>query len=198
MTSPALAPATPLVVFRRLFANEFVTLDGFAISCRADMGMRYLDDSVAIARLLADDDSDESFTPSDPAIHALHRSLYAAWPEAGSVVSGWSRHLCALLAEGLAPPPPTSMMRKRGVSDLRDHIVEPDALVGSRVDDVIADARETAARKGMTHLLLVASDGMVVVAAPRPEEAMAHWHNVEFTARVECIRIEEAAVHGHE
>lgn len=197
-SDPAPASATPLVTFRRLFANEFVTLDGFAISCRAGEGMRYLDESVAIGRLLADDDSDEPFPPSDPAMHALHQSLYVAWPEAASVVSGWSRHLRALLAEGLAPPPPTSMMRKRGVSDLRDHIVEPGDLVGSRVDDAIAGARETAARKGMAHLLLVASDGMVVVAAPRPEEAMAHWHNVEFSARVECIRVEESAVHGHE
>jgi ribulose-5-phosphate 4-epimerase/fuculose-1-phosphate aldolase len=188
------APATPLLLFRRLFENEFITLDGFAISCRSADGMGYIDESVALARMLADEDTDAPFAPADPAVHALHRTLYAAWPEAGSVVSGWSRHLRALLVEGLALPAPTSMMRKRGVSDLRDHLVEPGALVGSRVDATVAQARETAARNGMAHLLLVASDGMVVVAAPRPEEAMAHWHNVEFSARVECIRIEEASV----
>jgi ribulose-5-phosphate 4-epimerase/fuculose-1-phosphate aldolase len=188
--------ATLLTVFRRLFENEFVTLDGFAISCRAAGGMHYLDESVALARMLADEDRDEPFEPSDPTMNALHRAMYAAWPEVESVVSGWSRHLRALMVEGFALPAPTSMMRKRGVSNLRDHLVDPGALVGSQLDSTLALAREIAARNRMAHVLLVASNGMVVVAAPKAEEAMAHWHNVEFCARVECIRIEEAAVHG--
>jgi ribulose-5-phosphate 4-epimerase/fuculose-1-phosphate aldolase len=192
------AAATPVTVFRRLFENEFITLDGFAISCRTAAGMHYIDESVALARMLADDDHDEPFPPSDPSVHALHLALYAAWPEAESVVSGWSRHLRALLAEGMALPAPTSMMRKRGISDLGDHLVEPGALVGSLLDATLAQAQATASRNGMAHLLLVASNGMVVVASPKPEEAMAHWHNVEFSARVECMRIEEAAVHGLE
>ncbi len=50
----------------------------------------------------------------------------------------------------------------------------------------------------MTHVLLVADNGMVVAAAPTPIEAMAHWHNVEFAARVECMRIEEVVVHSVE
>jgi ribulose-5-phosphate 4-epimerase/fuculose-1-phosphate aldolase len=186
---------TPVTLFRRLFENEFITLDGFAISCRAADGMRYIDESVALARMLAEEDVDEPFAPSDPAMRALHRSIYTSWPEVESVVSGWSRHLRALMVEGFALPPPTSMMRKRGVTDLRDHLVESGALVGSLLDSTLARARETATRNRMNHILLVAPDGMVVVAAPKPEEAMAHWHNVEFSARVECIRIEEAAVH---
>ena len=96
--------ATLLTVFRRLFENEFVTLDGFAISCRAAEGMHYLDESVALARMLADEDRDEPFEPSDPAMNALHRAMYAAWPEVESVVSGWSRHLRALMVEGCDMP----------------------------------------------------------------------------------------------
>ena len=189
---------TPVTLFRRLFENEFVTLDGFAISCRAADGMHYIDESVALARMLADEDLDEPFVPSDPTIHAVHRAMYVAWTDVESVVSGWSRHLRALMVEGLALPPPTSMMRKRGVSDLRDYLVEPSALVEPQLGETLATARETATRNGMAHILLVVSSGMVVAAAPKPEETMAHWHNVEFSARVECIRIEEAAVHTHD
>ena len=187
---------TPLVVFQRLFENEFVTLDGFAISCRVADGMDYLDESDALARMLAEGDFDEPRAPSDPSMHALHRAIYATSPDVESVVSGWSRHLRALMVEGFALPAPTSMMRKRGIADLRDHLVDPGALVGSHLDSTLSQARDVATRNRMAHLLLVATNGMVVVAAPKPEEAMAHWHNVEFSARVECIRVEEAAVHG--
>jgi ribulose-5-phosphate 4-epimerase/fuculose-1-phosphate aldolase len=189
------AAATPVTVFRRLFENEYVTLEGFAISCRAAEGMHYIDESVALERMFAEEDRDEPFAPSDPTMHAFHGAMYAAWPDVESVVSGWSRHLRALMVEGFALPAPTSMMRKRGVSDLKDHLVEPSALIWAQRDATLARARETATRNGMAHILLVASNGMVVVAAPKAEEAMAHWHNVEFSARVECIRIEEAAVH---
>ena len=188
--------ATLVTVFRRLFENEFATLDGFAASCRAPDRMRYIDESVALARMLVEEDLAQPFVPSDPTMHALHAAMYAAWPDVQSVVSGWSRHLRALMTEGFALPAPTSMMRKRGVSDLRAHLVEPGALDAPQRDATLARARETAVHNGMTHVLLVASNGMVVVAAPKAEEAMAHWHNVEFSARVECIRIEETAVHG--
>jgi ribulose-5-phosphate 4-epimerase/fuculose-1-phosphate aldolase len=190
------ATLTPVNMFRRLFENEFVTLDGFAISRRAASGMHYIDESVALGRMLADDERDEPFAPADPTMHALHQAMYAAWPDVESVVSGWSRHLRALLVEGYAMPAPTSMMRKRGVSDLRDHLVEPGALAGPLRDLTLAQARETAARNGMAHMLLVMTNGMVVAAGPRAEEVMAHWHNVEFSARVECMRVEEASIHA--
>ena len=119
--------------------------------------MHYIDESVALGRMLADEDRDLRFVPSDPVMHALHRTMYAAWPDVESVVSGWSRHLRALLVEGCALPTPTRMMRKRGVSDLRDHLVDPGALAGSQRDLTLAQARETATRNGMTYVLLVAT-----------------------------------------
>lgn len=196
MTAAPAVSVTPVTMFRRLFENEFVTLDGFAISCRTASGMHYIDESVALGRMLADEDRDEPFAPSDPTMHALHEAMYAAWPDVESVVSGWSRHLRALQVEGYPMPAPTSMMRKRGVSDLQDHLVEPGAVAGSQRALTLAQARETATRNGMTHVLLVAANGMVVAAGPRPEEVMAHWHNVEFSAQIECMRIEEAALHA--
>lgn len=191
------APA-PVAVFRRLFESQFVTLEGFAISCRAPEGMRYLDESVALSRILADEDLDDAFEPSDPSVHLMHRAMYEAWPEFEAVVSGPSLHLRALLVEGLPLPAPTSMMRKRGVTRLVDHLVEPGAMVGAHLNATLARARETATLNGMKHVLLVVSDGTVHVAAPSPEEAMAHYSNVEFSARVDCMRIEERVVHGIE
>jgi hypothetical protein len=47
----------------------------------------------------------------------------------------------------------------------------------------------------MKHVLLIEPDGTVHVAGPSPEEAMAHYSNVEFSARVECARVEEALGH---
>lgn len=188
------APASPVTVFRRLFENEFATLDGIAISCRSADGIEYIDESVALGLMLTDEAVGEDFVPSDHESHAMHQAMYEAWPDVTSVVSGWSRHLRALLLEEMALPAPTSMMRKRGITDLQMHLLEPSAFSGLQVEATLAKAHETAARNGMAHYLLLATNGMVVVAAPTPEEAMAHWHNVEFAARIECMRIEEAGL----
>lgn len=190
----AAAEVTPVTVFQRLFENEFVTLEGFAISCRAPGGMRYLDERDAIARLLEAEAADTPSLPSDPAIHTLHDRMYATWPDVQAVVSGISLHLRALMAEGLALPAPTSMMRKRGVSDLRDHLVAPAALAGASLSGTLASAQAAAVRNGMRHVLLVTTDGHVHVAGPSAPEAMAHFSNVEFAARVECLRLEELSV----
>ena len=192
-------PATdevPLpIVFWRLFENEFATLDGIAISARLIDGMEYTDESDALGRLLGTDDASRPFVPGDASTYELHRALYASMPDVQSVVSGWSRHLRALQMEGLALPAATSMMRKRGITDLSEHLVEPADLIGSRLAETLDAAQRTATRNGMAHLLLVVSNGSVVVAAPSRIEAMAHWHKVEFAARVECMRVEEADVH---
>lgn len=190
--APAAANARLVTIFGRLFESEFVTLERFAISCRAPGGMRYLDETVALERLLGDGDPEAPFEPADPSIHALHRAIYAAWPDFEAVVTGPSRHLRSLVAEGCAMPEPTSMMRKRGVTRLDDHVVAEGALDGPRLAGTLATARATATANGMRHVLLIEPDGTVHVAGTSPEEAMAHYSNVEFSARVECARIEEA------
>jgi hypothetical protein len=86
------------------------------------------------------------------------------------------------------------MMRNRGVPDIAAHLVEPEALVGPALRPTIERAHELALRSGMRHDLIIASNGLVIVSGAPPFEAMAHWHNVEFAARVECMRIEEAAL----
>ena len=121
-----------VTVFMRLFESEFVTLEGFGISCRAPDGMRYLDENGALALLLTDAVSEPRPGPGDPSRSALHAAMYAAWPEVGAIVSGPSRHLRALLADRCAMPEPTSMMRKRGVTRLADHLVEAGALDAER------------------------------------------------------------------
>jgi ribulose-5-phosphate 4-epimerase/fuculose-1-phosphate aldolase len=185
-----------LTIFGRLFESEFVTLERFALSCRTPAGMRYLDESDALALMLGEGEPGVPREPADPAVHALHRTVYSAWPDMHAVVSGPSRHLRALLAEGCALPEPTSMMRKRGVTRLADHLVETDALAGPRVAASLAGARETATANGMNHVLLLEQDGTVHVAGRLAEEAMAHYSNVEFSARVACARIEEAFLAG--
>jgi hypothetical protein len=86
------------------------------------------------------------------------------------------------------------MIRKRGIPDLGPHLVAPGALLGPRQAESIAMARELATRNGMKHLLLIRPDGFVVAAGTDAWEVMAHWHNVEFAAHVECLRVEEADV----
>lgn len=182
-------------VFRRLFENEFATLDGIAISHQVDGLLVYIDESVALGRML---DIESAFLPSEPAdreTYAMHAAMHAAWPETRAVVSGWSRHLKALLDESMALPACTSMMRKRGVNDLSEYLVERSALTTPALETTLTTARATAERNEMAHVLVVAVDGLVVVAAPTEIEAMAHWHNVEFAARVECMRVEEVDVH---
>jgi len=50
-------------------------------------------------------------------------------------------------------------------------------------------------RPGLRSGPLIEPDGTVHVAGPTLEETMAHYSNVEFSARVECARIEEASRH---
>ena len=195
MTTTRDTSDTVATIFGRLFENEFATLDGIAISCRHADGMDYADGTSGLSRWLGDEPTQPPAAPADPAAHAVHAACHAAMPHHEAVISGWSRHLRALLLEGLGPPPSTSMMRNRGVPDISAHLVGPEALRGSALADTIDEARRLAERNGMRHLLVVTTDALVVVSGGPPFEAMAHWHNVEFAARVECMRIEEADVH---
>ncbi len=192
------ALATLATIFGRLFENEFATLDGIAISVRRDGGMDYADGTAGLWLWLDDESAEVPAEPADPAARALHEALYDAAPEHQAVISGWSRHLRALLLEGRGVPPSTSMMRNRGVPDLAPHLVEPEALTGPMLAGTIARAGELAQQNGMRHLLIITSEGLVVVSGAPPYEAMAHWHNVEFAARVECMRIEETASYSTE
>ena len=181
-------------MFGRLYGPEFATLDGIALSCRTAHGFEYADGTTGLSLWLDDGITELRAEPEDAAAHELHRALYAAMPDHQAVISGWSRHLRALLLEGLAPPPPTSMMRKRGIPEVGAHIVEPSALGPARLAGSIDMARALAERNAMRHLLIISSEGQVVVSGAPPFEAMAHWHNIEFAARVECFRLEELAV----
>ena len=192
-----------VTIFGRLFESELSTLEQLTVSCRTPDGVRSLGERTALALLLGEDppaDAPAAAEPGDgagPSTTALHRTMLGAWPETTAAVSGLALHLRDLLTEGLPLPDPTSMMRKRGVTQLADHLVEPAALAPAELDRTLARARETAVAKGMKHVLIVVSDGTVHVAGRTPEETMAHWSNVEFSAKVECLRVEERATSSH-
>jgi hypothetical protein len=198
MTGGSQTRLTLAAIFGRLFENEFATLDGIALSCRSGAGMEYVDGTAALRLWLDDRVSEVLDEPEDPIAWAIHGACYEAAPGHEAVISGWSRHLRALLLEGYATPPATSMMRNRGVPDMAAHLVEPDELLEPALADTLGRARELAERNGMRHHLLITSGGYVVVSGAPPYEAMAHWHNVELAARVECLRIEDAALLGTE
>ena len=195
MTEQTAATSTLVTAFRRLFENEFATLDGITISLRTRQDVRFVDERSALGCMLFGNEAGTMTEPPRSETHALHLALYQASPQAESVVSGWSRHLRALLLEGYEPPEPTSMMRKRGIPDVGAHLVAPDALAGEALARSIEQAQSLASENGMRHLLLVTTEGMVAVAGAPANEAMAHWHNIEFASRVACLSIEEASVH---
>lgn len=184
-----------VTIFGRLFESELGTLERLVVSCRSVDGTRTLDGTAALARWLGEAGQGDPAAPGDPRTEALHRAMLAAWPEHTAVVSGLALHLRDLFVVGLSLPEPTSMMRKRGVTHLPDHVVEPVALAGAALEQTLARAHERASANAMKHVLIVVSDGMVHVAGRSPEETMAHWSNVEFSARVECMRVEERSVH---
>lgn len=197
MTTSAANPTTELVAaFSRLFDNEFLTLDGVMISYRAPEGIFYLDEDIAIDAMLFGREAATLSTSGADERAALHLALFDAAADAECVVSGWSRHLRALLLEGYPPPPPTSMMQKRGIPDLSAHLVEPDGLAGPGLAASVARAQRLADRHEMRHLLLCTSEGMVAIAGAPFDEAVSHWHNVEFAAQVECLAIEERYFRG--
>lgn len=196
VTATTPKPSAELVAaFGRLFDNEFLTLDGVTISYRVGRDISYLDERSALDAMLFDEEAATMSSTLADETQALHLALYAADPDTECVISGWSRHLRALLLEGFPPPPPTSMMRKRGIHDVSAHLVAADALEGSRLAASIEQARTLAKQNGMRHLLLLSAEGMVVMAGKPLNEAVSHWHNVEFAARVECLRIEEARMY---
>lgn len=184
---------TLAAIFGRLYEPEFATLDGIAISCRTSDGFDFADGTTGLSLWLDDGITELAAEPEDPGAYALHEALYAAVPAHDAVISGWSRHLQALLLEGFAPPPPSSMMRNRGVLDIGTHLVRPAALTPPALHDTVARAIAIAEQHEMRHLLIVTSEGLVVVSGAPPFEAMAHWHNIEFAARVECLRLEQTA-----
>jgi hypothetical protein len=193
MTSPT---TTLFTAFGRLFDNEFATLDGITISCRAPDGIRYIDESSALDCMLFEQEAAVLPASGGTDTHVLHRALYEASPDAEAVLSGWSRHLRALLLEGLPPPAPTSMMKKRGIPDVGAHLVESSALAGEQLAASIENAQALASQNGMRHVLLITTEGLVVVAGSPVYEAQSHWHNVEFAARIGCMAIEERADHA--
>lgn len=194
---PDLAAVTPVDAFERLFENEFITLERLAISRRGSEDIDYIDESVALDRLLeqdrgpGQDPGSADLVPSDPDLHGLHMAVYRAWPDITAVVAGSPLELRALLMEGLALPASTSMMIKRGVPDLAAHLVDGEALLGPGQEAVLERARELAEAAGMQHVLLVTGDGLVCTAGPTMHETMAHYSNVAFAARVECLRLAE-------
>jgi hypothetical protein len=197
MTAAAATPDGELVAaFRRLFDNEFLTLDGITITHRTPDGLRYLDEDTALDSVLFGSEAATMPLVGADATQALHLALLAAAPDAECAISGWSRHLRALLLEGYPPPPPTSMMQKRGIPDVSSHLVAPDALVGNSLAGSIELARSLAQQNGMRHLLLLTTEGLVAVAGAPFNEAISHWHNVEFASRVESLSVEEARFHG--
>jgi hypothetical protein len=187
--------STPLpVIIGRLFESELGSLEALVVSRRAPDGVYSLDGLTALGLLLSGEDPATEPSPADPVVVALHHAMLTAWPDLTCAVSGLALHLRDLFAEGVALPEPTSMMRKRGVTRLADHVVEPSALEPSGLGATLARARALAEAKGMKHILIILAGGMVHVAGRAPEESMAHWSNVEFSARVEVMRVEEALV----
>ena len=193
MSAAEEARVTLATIFGRLYENEFATLDGIALSCRTAEGMDFVDGSTALRLWLDAPDSEDPASIEDARAFELHAACHAAAPSHDTVISGWSRHLRALLVEDFPPPPATSMMRNRGVPDLSAHLVEPASLAGSALDESLALARRLADENGMRHHLLITTQGYVVASGSPPYELMAHWHNVEMAARVECLRVEDAA-----
>lgn len=178
-----------VTVFGRLFERDLATLEAVRVSAREPDGtIRTLDELAALGGLLGEDGHDL------PAPDPVHVALLAAFPGYTAAVSGIARSLRDLQAAGMALPETTSMMRKRQVADLSDHLVAAEALAPANLDATIARARERVASVGAKHVLLITPFGMVHVAGRTPEETMAHWSNVEFSARTQIMRIEERLV----
>ena len=175
-----------VTIVGRLFERDLATLESVRVSVReADGAIRTLDELAALGGLLGGDGHDAP--DPDP----VHVALLAAFPGYTAAVSGIARSLRDLLAEGMALPETTSMMRKRQVVDLAPHVVPPDALAPANLAATIARARERVEAVGAKHVLIITPFGMVHVAGRTPEETMAHWSNVEFSARTQIMRIEE-------
>ena len=184
-----------VTVATRLLERELASPEALAVSERTPDGLRSLDLLGALAAILDDGLAVvPPGAPAAPAVHALHAACYVAWPDRNAIVSGVALHLRDLLAEGMGLPDPTSMMAKRGIVRVADHLVPAGALWGAERDATLARARALADERGMKHVLLIEPDGMVHAAGRTPEETMAHWSNVEFAARIECLRVEDRLV----
>ncbi|MFN8620287.1 MAG: hypothetical protein U0869_06030 [Chloroflexota bacterium] len=197
--SPLALPVQPdadlaVTLLARLLESELGTLDALALTLRAGEGSRSMDGLTALARLLGEARADDPVPPLDPAVAAIHAALLAASPEHSTAISGTALHLRDLLAEGMDLPDPTSMMRKRGVTRLADHLVDPAALAPEALAATVQAAAERCLAAGMKHTLIVVRDGTVHASGRAPDETMAHWSNVEFSAKVAVLRVEERLV----
>jgi len=75
-TQKASPTRTLVTVFGRLFDNEFATLDGITISCRAPDGIRHIDESSALDCMLFGQQAAELPVSGGSDTHAMtrHRS----------------------------------------------------------------------------------------------------------------------------
>jgi hypothetical protein len=175
-----------VTIFGRLFERDLATLESMRVSTReADGAIRTLDELAALGGLLGEDGHEP------PVPDPVHVALLAAFPGYTAAVSGIARSLRDLQAEGMALPETTSMMRKRQVVDLSEHEVPAEALAPANLAATVARAGERVEAVGAKHVLLITPFGMVHVAGRTPEGTMAHWSNVEFSARTQIMRIEE-------
>lgn len=191
------AVATAVTLFGRLLERGLGALEGCTISQRGPDGtLVTLDAQEALGRLIGEIPSDAPRADRDPEAAAFHAALLAAFPGWTTAVSGVALHLRDLIAEEMALPEATSMMRKRGIRHVADHLVAAGACRGAAQAETIAAAWARTEANGMRHVLIVEPDGTVHVGGPAPAETMAHWSNVEFSAQVAVLRAEERVLDG--
>ena len=105
MTTMAQARDTAATIFGRLFENEFATLDGIAISCRREGGFSTSRAPMGYACGSATESVRRRPLWTTASSTTSTMPCWRRHPEHEAVISGYSRHLRALLLEGFAPPP---------------------------------------------------------------------------------------------
>lgn len=178
---------TMLSGLRELYMQRVVALDSVSISMREDESCIYVDSSTVGEALLHNKVIGTSGKGSD--LYRIHEQIYEQFADIGAVVTGRSPYTFSLLKAGISLGEPTSMMKKRNTINPDSHILPAESLEEHLLDASLATARDKSDSENMPYMLLIVRNNMMICCAPNLHEALVHFQNIEFAAKLKMNQV---------
>ena len=173
---------------QELFQRRLISMEGFSLSLRHSDGFLYLDTADAARVLWAEQATDPVALSQREPLQSLHQIMYDRVPVLNAIVTGRPPYSSAFMDSANPLAGTTSMLQKRGVNDVEAFSFPQESLGPDSFPDVLDAACRRAEEHGMAHLPLLIRHRMLICGAQNLFEAMTHYQNIEFCARLEYLQ----------
>ena len=174
--------------FQELFQRRLISMEGFSLSLRHSDGFLYLDTADAARVLWAEQANDPVPLDQRETLRSLHQAIYDRVPVLNAIVTGRPPYSSAFIDSANSLAGTTSMLQKRGVDDVGAFSFPEESLNPDSLPVVLDAACRRAEGQGMAHLPLLIRHRMLICGAQNLFEAMTHYQNIEFCARLEHLQ----------